>query len=123
LSREKGNNSETKPFAAALDCLIADNNASERVCIDADGRTYERAITYRYVAAYCHVDAGSHSHIHAIALQSPRHLWRSSRVALRTAIPGWKERFDVPVNFRNAGGKLDMNGSLYQWKYYEALPY
>lgn len=33
------------------------------------------------------------------------------------------EGLDVPVNFRNAGGKLDPNGSLYQGKYYEALPY
>jgi murein DD-endopeptidase MepM/ murein hydrolase activator NlpD len=33
------------------------------------------------------------------------------------------EGFDVPVNFRNADGKLDARGGLMKGKYYEALPY
>jgi murein DD-endopeptidase MepM/ murein hydrolase activator NlpD len=33
------------------------------------------------------------------------------------------EGFDVPVNFRNAKGKLDAHGGLKRWIYYEALPY
>jgi murein DD-endopeptidase MepM/ murein hydrolase activator NlpD len=33
------------------------------------------------------------------------------------------EGFDVPVNFRNAGGDLDARGSLSPWKVYTALPY
>jgi murein DD-endopeptidase MepM/ murein hydrolase activator NlpD len=34
-----------------------------------------------------------------------------------------QEGFDVPVNFRNAGGELDPRGGLMLGRYYEALPY
>jgi murein DD-endopeptidase MepM/ murein hydrolase activator NlpD len=33
------------------------------------------------------------------------------------------ERFDVPVNFRNARGPLDSRGSLVAGSHYEAIPY
>jgi hypothetical protein len=84
--------------------------------------------SYRVIQSYCSGPQGSH--VNQIAYDFGMSVGEDVTAAragtvitYRDNSPPVLEGFDVPVNFSNAGGKLDMNGSLYQGKYYEALPY